>query len=383
MVWEGEHRKVIIELKDIRKSFGKKEVLKGISLSVEHNKIIGLIGKSGSGKTVLLNILIGNLSYDSGEIFVNVSHKNIKSIFGFSVQNNSFYEELTLKENLDYFGALYNLSENEINHRSKILFELLDLELDIDEKVKNLSGGMKKRFDFCCALLHDPEILILDEPTTGLDPLRRAQLLKVIENIKEAGTTVIMSTHFLDEIEYLCDKVLVLESGEIIEDRSPKTIIESYGENEKIILKTYPGNYSHIIKKLNHIHLLHAYIKQNEIIILTPKSEVVLKYLLNRLKYLGEQVVSVEIKKPTLDEVFQKGFKHHTNEMKNYLFGLKEAIDKMIKSKYSDAKIRQVLMDHGWPEEILDNIIAKEELSEHNNSKEQSNLEKQKELKGD
>jgi len=213
---------MVIELQNVTKKFGDKTILKGISLSIPENQIIGIIGPSGSGKTTFLNALMGYLKIEEGSIKYNgkdiKKSKNVlKNEYGFASQSHSFYSKLTVKENISYFGKLYGINTKVIADRMDILLDVVKLKEDKDKLAENLSSGMKKRLDIACSLIHDPKVLILDEPTADLDVTLRCEILNLIRTIKDAGTTVIITSHLLQEVEQLCDKVVLIHGCNAVE----------------------------------------------------------------------------------------------------------------------------------------------------------------------
>jgi len=198
----------IISARDISKSFGKKRVISDSTFSVKEGSITGIVGLNGSGKSVLIKMLIGFLKSNSGRIEVNGK-------IGFSMQNNSLYENLSVKENLYYFARLSNVHDK----KEKISNLLSRLSLKDYEKVlvKNLSGGTKKRVDIACSLLNDPNILILDEPFSGLDPNLINEISKFIFDINKKGVTIILTSHVFHELPDLCSTGLWVKNGQVIE----------------------------------------------------------------------------------------------------------------------------------------------------------------------
>ncbi|MEK6974328.1 MAG: ABC transporter ATP-binding protein [Nanoarchaeota archaeon] len=225
-----------IELQKVSKKFGKNLVLDNIDLSIPFGEITGIIGASGSGKTTILNLLIGFYKQTSGKIKfqgrdIHKDYQNISMIFGFATQGGSFYNELSVEENLCYFGKLYNLSLKEIKSRADNLLRLLELENARKFLARSLSTGMQRRLDIACALIHNPKVLILDEPTEDLDPLLRREVIEVLKRVKNTGTTIILTSHLLGEIENLCDKIAILHKGRIMKFDSPATLKKLYGKN--------------------------------------------------------------------------------------------------------------------------------------------------------
>lgn len=198
----------VIEIKDVSKTFRGKKVLEKVNLTIESGDIVGILGGSGSGKSVLLKTILGFYYPTTGIIKV---HKRV----GFSTQDNSLYESLTLQQNLDYFSKIYNID----NGKKKInfLIELLQLEEYRDIHVRNLSGGTKKRVDIACALIEDPEILILDEPFSGLDSFLVARLSDFLGSLQKEGNTIIFSSHILNQVETLCNRLFFVEEKTVKE----------------------------------------------------------------------------------------------------------------------------------------------------------------------
>lgn len=225
-----------IELQNVSKKFGKNLVLDNLSLSVPFGEITGIIGTSGSGKTTILNLLIGfykqtngKIMFQSREILKDIG--NVNTIFGFATQGGSFYGELNVEENLYYFGKLYGIKTKLIKGRINALLKLIDLEDARKFLGKNLSTGMQRRLDIACALIHSPKVLILDEPTEDLDPLLRKEIVKTLKKIRDTGTTIILTSHLLGEIENLCDKIGILNQGRIIKFDSPSNLKKLYGKS--------------------------------------------------------------------------------------------------------------------------------------------------------
>ncbi len=210
----------IIQFSKISQRFKDTIVLNELNLTIFENEIFGLIGFSGSGKTTLLRDLMGFYKPTSGNIFYKDSdlthnHKVLKSKVGFTTQNNSFYFKLKVEENLKYFGRLYGLKKEILEKRIDELLHLVRLFEYKKILSSKLSGGMQRRLDFAISLIHDPEILILDEPTTGLDPIIRSEIWGLIQHIHKTGKTIIVASHLFDEIETYCSRIGIMSNGKI------------------------------------------------------------------------------------------------------------------------------------------------------------------------
>jgi len=219
--------KKIIEVKNLVKNYGTFQAVKGISFDVYEGEIFGLLGPNGAGKSTTLEIIETLREKTSGEILVNGLNldkepEEIKKIIGVQLQTSGYYPNLNLVELIELFSGLYNEPVNAIE-----LLEKVNLKDKAASKVKELSGGQKQRFSVATTLINHPKIVFLDEPTTGLDPQARRSLWELVKSIRAAGTTVIITTHYMDEAEILCDRVAIIDSGNIIALETPDKLIDN------------------------------------------------------------------------------------------------------------------------------------------------------------
>lgn len=230
-----------IDIKDVSKSFGKKEVLHKINLKIEPGQIYGLIGPSGSGKTTLVKIIVGMDSPSNGEVTVlntKVPNLNLLQRIGYMAQADALYDDLTGEENLAFFASLFKLKKGTQKERITYAADLVNLTSHLKKKVHNYSGGMKRRLSLAVALIQDPEILILDEPTVGIDPELRQSIWAEIHRLKNTGKTILVTTHVMDEAEK-CDQLAMVRDGQIITSGSPSELKKHYGITslEEVFLK--------------------------------------------------------------------------------------------------------------------------------------------------
>ncbi len=216
----------VITVSNLVKNYGSFEAVKGISFDVQQGEIFGLLGPNGAGKSTTLEIIETLRTKTSGKVVVNGfdldTHPNdIKQIIGVQLQAAGFYPHLNLLELIDLFGGLYNKKVNGMQ-----LLQRVNLEDKAKSKFKQLSGGQKQRFSIATTLINDPSIIFLDEPTTGLDPQARRNLWDLIQEIRSKGATVIITTHYMDEAEILCDRVAIIDHGKIIKLDSPDRLID-------------------------------------------------------------------------------------------------------------------------------------------------------------
>lgn len=303
-------KEVYIELDNLIKKFGKKIVLDRVNLKIPLGSFYGILGLSGSGKTTLLNILvgfwkptIGKITYDEKNLLKN--RKRLKHKFGFATQAGAVYNDLTIKENLYYFGRLYNMKKEDIKKRSEILLDLVDLSGAEMVLAGELSTGMQRRLDIACALIHDPEILIMDEPTEDLDPVLRKELLALLKKINDEGTTIIITSHMLSDIENVCDKIAILHNGYIVEEGSPLVLKNKYSKNEEVHIITTPGQYEKLSKNLSNLDLSKMVVKKRKIILYVSNGEKILPEILEKVKKTKEKIVELKVTKPSMEEIFE------------------------------------------------------------------------------
>ncbi|MDQ1004494.1 ABC-2 type transport system ATP-binding protein [Neobacillus niacini] len=221
----------IIVINEVSKRFGKKLVLNEISLTVESGQIFGLIGPSGSGKTTLVKIIVGMDSPSQGD--VQVLNTPVPSLpllqrIGYTAQADALYNDLTGEENLAFFASLFKLKKDVQKERIAYAAKLVNLTADLKKKVQNYSGGMKRRLSLAVAVIQDPEVLILDEPTVGIDPELRQSIWAELYRLKNEGKTILVTTHVMDEAEK-CDCLAMVRDGEIITSGSPSQLKNQYG----------------------------------------------------------------------------------------------------------------------------------------------------------
>lgn len=219
-------RKTIISVKDLVKNYGNFEAVKGISFDVYENEIFGMLGPNGAGKSTTLEIIETLREKTSGQVTVDGHDLNkepgeIKKIIGVQLQTSGYYPGLNLVDLIELFCGLYNKDMEPME-----LLQMVNLTEKAKSKFKELSGGQKQRFSVATTLINDPKIIFLDEPTTGLDPQARRSLWELVRTIRSRGTTVIITTHYMDEAEYLCDRVAVIDSGKIVALNSPDQMID-------------------------------------------------------------------------------------------------------------------------------------------------------------
>lgn len=213
----------MIEVNNVSKSFGKQQVLNDISITFNKGEVVGLIGPSGTGKTTLIQCVLGMEKTDSGRVTIQeqtMPNRKILSNIGYMAQNDALYNDLTGRENLTFFARIYIDNKQDIKKRVDVCSTMVQLENDLDKKVEMYSGGMKRRLSLAISFLQNPEILILDEPTVGIDPKLRQAIWQDLAQAKKEEKCILVTTHVLDEATR-CDKLILMNQGKILATGTP------------------------------------------------------------------------------------------------------------------------------------------------------------------
>lgn len=234
-----------LEVKELAKIINERILVDRISFSVEEGEIFGLLGSSGSGKTTTFRMLTGLMIPSSGSIKYfgkKFEKQNTLRELGFVTQDDSIYPGLTIAQNIEYFGSIYRVKKDEIKSRMEKILEQMELIERKDSLASELSGGMKKRLNIAVSIIHNPKIIFFDEPTVGLDPSIRKGVWKAIENLNKEGKTIILTSHYMDEVERLCKRVGIMHRGKMVARGSVDEIKKKYG------IKQMEDVFSEIIK---------------------------------------------------------------------------------------------------------------------------------------
>lgn len=233
--------KKIITINNLKKQYGNQVVLNGVSFEVDYGQIVGLIGPSGAGKSTIIKLTLGMEKADSGnsEVFgVHMPNRKILNRMGYMAQSDALYSSLSARENLIFFAKMREINKKAIEPEIDRVSQVVDLTEHLDKKVENFSGGMKRRLSLAIALLGNPQLLILDEPTVGIDPALRKQIWEELGKLRDKGCSILVTTHVMDEAE-LTDRVALLIDGNIIADDTPTNLKQQYGVDsiENVFMK--------------------------------------------------------------------------------------------------------------------------------------------------
>lgn len=297
----------MIEVKNLKKTYEGCEALKGISFSIKDGEFYGLLGPNGAGKTTTISILSSILKADSGEVKIGnfnltTDSKKVKKSIGVVPQEIALYNELSAIENLIFWGGLYLVSKNELFKRANELLKLFGLEERKNDPLKKYSGGMKRRVNIAVSLLHRPKILFMDEPTVGIDPQSRNLIFEVVEKLHSEGMTIVYTTHYMEEAEKFCDRIGIIDNGQIIAEGSLDELKKNTAVKETIAITFLNLN----DKFTKEISSFWHNTKQDENTVHFYSSDVKsdLSKLVLQCNQLGLEIVNIEILKTNLETIF-------------------------------------------------------------------------------
>jgi len=306
-----------IEVSNLFKKLGGKVVLRDISFSIEEGDCFCLLGPNGAGKTTTLRILLGILRPDSGNVYVKgldvYSHINeIRSMIGYLPENPFLYDRLSIWDNLEFYGKLYDVSSKELKNRINMLLDMFELKDRVSDKVGTLSKGLRQRVALIRSLLHDPSILLLDQPTSDLDPVMAKSIRDIIRSLnKEEGKTILVCTHNLNEAEELCDKAAIINMGVLLGIGSIADIKKNMISEHifKISTLTPMTKYINLLKSLDYVVDFHIIDDYNVYVKLRNRNDV--SMVIERLVNNECKIFEVKFQEPKLEDVFIKMVKEN------------------------------------------------------------------------
>ncbi len=294
----------IIEVKNLTKKYGDFTAVDGINFEVKTGETFGILGPNGAGKTTTLEMIEGLKGITSGQVVLDgkdVSKETfaVKSIIGVQLQSSAFFEGLNLVELLNTFASLYDRKVDAM----KLLSEV-QLEEKAKSQHKELSGGQKQRFSIAAALVNDPKVLFLDEPTTGLDPQARRNLWDLVTQIKKSGKTIVITTHYMDEAEVLCDRIAVMDHAKIVALDETENLLKLPGLETSMHFRVDKDVPTELLKQLaGATHVDH---EDHTFKIITSNAETTLSALFKQARESGFKLLDLQLHQPTLEDVFLK-----------------------------------------------------------------------------
>jgi ABC-2 type transport system ATP-binding protein len=300
----------VIEVKNLRKAFGEVVAVDSLSFTVAEGEIYGLLGPNGAGKTTTISMICGLLVPDSGIVRVagmdvRAEPGRVKALMGYVPQEIALYEELSALENVGFWGRLYGLSGKDLDRRAREVLTRVGLWDRAKEAVKKYSGGMKRRVNLAAALLHEPKLLLLDEPTVGIDPQARLNILDVIREVAAAGTTILYTTHYMDEAEHLCHRIGIMDHGRLLAEGTLAELVSLVGEGRVITLggKFEAGQLEASLRDRPDVRVITL---ENGRAIFVARNHDTPAALVKTLFERGVPVEDISVKDPSLESLFIK-----------------------------------------------------------------------------
>jgi ABC-2 type transport system ATP-binding protein len=300
----------MITVEGLKKSYGKHVALNGISFSIAEGEFYGLLGPNGAGKTTTISIISTIVEPDEGSVSINnleLQRNKVacKSIIGVVPQEIALYDKLSAMENLQFWGSLYNVEKSVLNKRIDETLDLLGLADRKNDKVKDYSGGMKRRINIAAALLHEPKILFMDEPTVGIDPQSRNLIFDVVEKLHKQGMTIIYTTHYMEEAERFCDRIGIIDKGEIIVQGTLNEL-RDFSKMKEAILVRFANEGSEIENKIKQNLKGDFVLTGNEIVFSCNDIKTDLPQVINHCGEIGLELSHIDIQKVNLETIFLK-----------------------------------------------------------------------------
>jgi ABC-2 type transport system ATP-binding protein len=303
----------ILEVQNLVKKFGDLTAVDGVSFNIQAGEIFSLLGPNGAGKTTIISMLSCLLEPTSGDAIID-GHSitreamEVKHIIGVVPQEIALYEELSARENLTFWGQMYGLGRMTLKTRVTEVLEQIGLADRAKDRIKTYSGGMKRRVNIGVGLLHKPLLLFMDEPTVGIDPQSRRNILDSVKDLNKAGMTVLYTTHYMEEAEELSHRVGIVDQGKMIAIGTQKELTQLVGENETLRLHT--GEHVDVQPLINALQelpqVIHVSASDNMVVLIVPEADDALPPVLGKADRLGYKIRSVDIQEPNLEAVFLK-----------------------------------------------------------------------------
>ncbi|TCK87919.1 ABC-2 type transport system ATP-binding protein [Natranaerovirga hydrolytica] len=299
----------LLKVEAIKKQFKEIKAVDGISFHVQEGEVLGLLGPNGAGKSTTISMISTLLRPDAGDIYyrgksIVKSPKGIKNELGFIPQEIALYPTLSGMENLQFWGKAYGLRGKELKERIQKVSQIIGIDKRLKDKVEKYSGGMKRRLNIGVALLHQPKIVIMDEPTVGIDPQSRKHILETVKALNKQGMTVIYTSHYMEEVEYLCSRICIMDYGKIIAEGTKEQLTDMIDEKKQVTIKVDQQsqevidalNSNQEVDKVEH--------KEDQIILTVKKHNEALKNIIDCFTHTPSNILSIDIKEPNLEAVF-------------------------------------------------------------------------------
>ncbi|KGG80371.1 antibiotic ABC transporter ATP-binding protein [Caloranaerobacter azorensis H53214] len=299
----------LLRVDNLKKYFKKIKAVDGISFEVKKGEILGLLGPNGAGKSTTISMISTLFKPTSGDIFfkgksIFENPIEIRKNIGIVPQEIALYPTLSGYENLRFWGNAYGLRGKKLKIRIEEVSEIIGIKDRLKDKVEKYSGGMKRRINIGAALLHKPQLLIMDEPTVGIDPQSRKHILDTVLSLNKEGMTVIYTSHYMEEVEYLCNRISIMDKGKIIATGTKDELINIVN-GQKVINLKFDKISKELIRKIKDINYVSQIeVLDDEIILTTVNENTIFKDIIDKVSETDSNILSIDVKKPNLESVF-------------------------------------------------------------------------------
>lgn len=299
----------LLKVENLYKNFGSTKAVDGISFQVEKGEVFGLLGPNGAGKSTTISMVSTLIPPTKGEIFfegrnIFTEPKSLRQKLGVVPQDIALYPTLSGYENLRFWGSMYGLKGEGLKKRIGEVAEIIGLNGRLKDRVDKYSGGMKRRLNIGAALLHKPELLILDEPTVGIDPQSRNHILDTVLELNRQGMTIVYTSHYMEEAEYLCNRICIMDQGRIIASGTQEELVELIKGETQVSLKLDKPDKDILVRLRSISGVSRAELVLDEIAISGENVDIVLADIISKVTENGRRISSIDVKKPNLEAVF-------------------------------------------------------------------------------
>ncbi len=300
---------MVVEIKNVVKRYKDELAVDNVSLTIREGEIFGLLGPNGAGKTTTINALMGLIKIDKGEILIfdkNIKNfsSEIKKEIGIVPQDIAVYPDLTVYENTSFFAKLYGLKDKLLKDRVEEALEFTGLSDKKKVMAKYLSGGMRRRLNIACAIAHHPRLIIMDEPTVGIDPQSRNHILESIKRLNNDGSTIIYTSHYMEEVEELCTNIAIMDKGKVIAQGNKDELKALISTEDKVSLELSSMNFTLVDNIRNIMGVMDCAVDGNMITVTSKKDSKNLSKIIDYILNTGVEIMNINIEKPNLEGVF-------------------------------------------------------------------------------